>query len=561
MLDKSQEQHEAWATFELTDRELAAFGDLSRSRTISLQGEGEQRVDIALQVRARLPDLGEVLVEAIDYEDWRPRGDLDDPSRPGNRLKVRAWVKQSGDEEVASDRRVKLTFELAGVSAQKGVCNNAPIAALGKADLRPDLRLLEGDNPGLRVEHEAKATTRERVGEATLTIAAFDFGGWGRLRITAEDSKGRQVPVTLKGREGKQGAALPIPQDDDENRVADGWQRQRGVFGVPGDVDDDGAPRASGFDGDGLTLYEEYRGFMVKGAFVDTDPKRKDLFVCDQSGRAAAGLALFEAASGLAVHTTTCWELGEDRVINRYPSVGPHRVDQHGLRIEGGAGSASAEGVAGPPRFTPRILLPAPPAGQGRDRAEYDSDVAHELGHAVGARHHGHGKLIAVVYRWVPVGAAWSLEAAEIDANPDVDPDRYREKAGRPRVRIQLRRESDGTTLAKGDPLPPGFAWHHGLRGWIGFEVEAHGETSGDDACLMRNGEKGVYLREGGPPTERWIPDGADWRPRTGLCQSAAGTGVNAPGRRPHPRYGDATYGDCMGRLVVNDLAPAYPAD
>jgi len=44
------------------------------------------------------------------------------------------------------------------------------------------------------------------------------------------------------------------------------------------------------------------------------------------------------------------------------------------------------------------------------------------------------------------------------------------------------------------------------------------------------------------------------------LCISPVGTGVNAPGRSPQPRYGDADQttnhprGNCAGQLCVNDL-------
>jgi hypothetical protein len=42
------------------------------------------------------------------------------------------------------------------------------------------------------------------------------------------------------------------------------------------------------------------------------------------------------------------------------------------------------------------------------------------------------------------------------------------------------------------------------------------------------------------------------------LCDSPAGTGVNAAGRRPWSRYGDAAnkYGNCRSRLCVNNAIP-----
>jgi hypothetical protein len=40
---------------------------------------------------------------------------------------------------------------------------------------------------------------------------------------------------------------------------------------------------------------------------------------------------------------------------------------------------------------------------------------------------------------------------------------------------------------------------------------------------------------------------------RTRLCENPRGTGVNEPGHRPQPRYGDAALGDCRTQIVVND--------
>ncbi|MDB5298911.1 MAG: hypothetical protein JWO87_574 [Phycisphaerales bacterium] len=46
------------------------------------------------------------------------------------------------------------------------------------------------------------------------------------------------------------------------------------------------------------------------------------------------------------------------------------------------------------------------------------------------------------------------------------------------------------------------------------------------------------------------------------LCRSAKGTGINDPGRKPQPRYGDAMpgWGPCADRIVFNDAAALEPA-
>ncbi|HET8733472.1 MAG TPA: hypothetical protein VFM45_06830, partial [Anaeromyxobacteraceae bacterium] len=545
-MDKTQAEHEAYSTFELTDQDLAAFGAISRSKTIRLSAEGIGTLEELVTLTAELPDLGRVVVEAAGYDSWRPEGNVAAPGTPGAPLRVTARVVASGEPEGRSDRRVRLTFELAGVSTQKGVCNNAP---LDGADTRPDLRLLTDLNPGVEVVDEVTARSRGLVQEATLVISPFDYGAWGRLRVTAEDDQGRPVPVTVKGREGKAGAALDVPKDEDGNRVADGWQERRGVLGRPGTDDADDRPEGNGFAGDGLTLYEEYRGFQVKGRWTDTDPLRKDLFVCDDSGLAGAGIALFQAASGLAVHQLTCDELGRDRVVNRWFSEGAHLVAQHGLRIEAGPPGIDpineGPGGVGPPRTSTRIRLPSGGAGSGaRAQQDWAADVAHELGHGVGLRHHGDAGLEAVVLKWVDAGGGerqlWRFTVDPGTRQPD--------GPGGP---LTLRWEKGGRRFEPGDPPPPGAQVLAQGRLLV-WELGPQGQASGEEACLMRYVDRGLYRSRREPATD-WIPDPAEWRPRSLLCASPAGTGVNAPSHQPEPRYGDAAVGACRRQLVVSD--------
>ena len=59
-----------------------------------------------------------------------------------------------------------------------------------------------------------------------------------------------------------------------------------------------------------------------------------------------------------------------------------------------------------------------------------------------------------------------------------------------------------------------------------------------------------------------YIGDKHTERAGLGLCRSRAGTGINASGRKPQPRYGDTNsgWGDCADWIVFNDAAPNEPA-
>ena len=112
----------------------------------------------------------------------------------------------------------------------------------------------------------------------------MDYGAWGRLRAFAKSGCGGWEPVPFR-QAGAERESLVIPLDDDQNLMADALLP---VYrGDPGS-DLDETPDGDGTPGDGLTLFEEYRGFLtLDGAcnpgaadrYLRTAPARKDLFV------------------------------------------------------------------------------------------------------------------------------------------------------------------------------------------------------------------------------------------------------------------------------------------
>jgi len=85
---------------------------------------------------------------------------------------------------------------------------------------------------------------------------------------------------------------IAVPRDDDNIHVADHWELDHNVpIDAAATEDDDPIPTGQRRDGDGLTLYEDYRGFIAHtsastGAlkWIQTDPMKKDLFVYDENG-------------------------------------------------------------------------------------------------------------------------------------------------------------------------------------------------------------------------------------------------------------------------------------
>lgn len=114
------------------------------------------------------------------------------------------------------------------------------------------------------------------TGDTWTTLLIQDYGASGTLSVSIQSGK---KTYALK--------SLRLPVDDNENGLPDaGWYLQSGVkitdalLTAAGDVDTDppgtGEPIESAF-GDGLSNYEEFRGFVFAGNYQRFDPDAKDL--------------------------------------------------------------------------------------------------------------------------------------------------------------------------------------------------------------------------------------------------------------------------------------------
>lgn len=364
-------------------------------------------------------DVTEVTVEPDGYDDWIPEGNLDQPGKVGNRLKVKITAHKKGEPSVA--RKVHLDLLLQDVSMEKGVCLNWPTVGA-----KPDygLRLLPEENPELEVIGPDQARTREAVESLTLLVTAHDFGAWGTLHLEAKDEAKREAKVKVRGEEKPD---LRMPKDENRNRIADAWELAwaGGLQGVAAE-DEDAMPEGDGHTGDVLSRYEEYRGFRISGGaeqtadggrprermtgrHVRTDPRVKDVFICDTVG---LGIGAFRA-SGLQVHLVSAQECGRSQggAYNPY-AINPNRGsftkgEQHVLRLESGnpgtgyAGEAIMKGGnPSVPRDCQRIVVGAPPAAGTpwlRPDQETLVTLTHELAHACNVKHHGSKAAVDVV--------------------------------------------------------------------------------------------------------------------------------------------------------------------
>jgi hypothetical protein len=83
----------------------------------------------------------------------------------------------------------------------------------------------------------------------------------------------------------------------------------------------------------------------------------------------------------------------------------------------------------------------------------------------------------------------------------------------------------------------------------------ASGEHSGDEQCVMRYFFAHVYPAAG---QDKTYYIGFNEPTGVQICADRKGTGVNAPDRKPQPRYFDAAprRGECRKWICVNNAIP-----
>jgi hypothetical protein len=449
----------------------------------------------------------------------------------------------------------KITWQLLNVSHEPGLAMNAPKAKM--AD-NPDLEFDEYQNVnvGARVlpntQAQSAETIKDGMTEAQVIVRANDWGAWGTIKVTAELESGEHVVGYLKGDKAQK--EIRLPKRGPDSKVADYWKEQNGVADKADNDDLEMAPEGYyGCPGDGLTLYEEYRGFFQNGAHMRTSPTRKDYFVADRIGTrySKAGISMFQGATQLETHGEMLLsEFDDNMVVNFNHGQGPHVVDQHGIQMvsrpadDMGGAAITRPGMLGPgtPRIYAWVVMNSSlnPRASEYDAWRYASIVAHELAHTVSVHEHGKGDKQVQWIAWEDDDGVLRVhEMVTRGAGSDGDP-----------VAIVVRRE-DGTEIPASNPM---FNVEGGLSLVMGVR---QGQHSGAEACLMRYDNSWAYAStRSGEKNVRYYVQGDEQRGSM-LCRTANGTGVNDPAHDPQSRYGPAAAGrgDCVHQICVNDLA------
>lgn len=500
---------------------VALTGETTVTQSVSSALAGRRDAPWDLEIRlSPETDLQLVVEESVAYQRWRPS--VSASGAAGTPLTLTAnLISKSG--KPVTDAIKTITWELVGTSQEPGLALNFPVGAKGVDD-HFDLELSsEGSDFQLQNKNQLlirNKTTPTRTD--TISIVPHDWGGWSEVQLSAVLESG----IELKGRlRTTNEERIRLPKRQPNSKIADRWKELSGVSDEDAS-DAETAPEGDGHPGDGLTLYEEYRGFFERGEHTEGSPVFKDLFVRNRAMFATlGGIALFARETGVEVHyRLTDSEFPTNRVINSNFGAGPHSVDQHlvVMSVEKGLVKKAYASDFGPPKRVDHISIMS-------TWARYSSSVmanvtAHELGHAVAVRHHGEGD---------PGDVVWSVSGGtliETRAN------------GASMPIITFDGEFSDVThytilmLNEADPTRPTREFYVGARG---------GQHSGSTRCFMRYAAANKLIPEGVPNGRRYAtePQPVGFQ----LCDSRDGDGINPV------EFGDGQAG-CAHQLLVNDL-------
>lgn len=160
-------------------------------------------------------------------------------------------------------------------SALRGYCCNAGDQTGSDLIFPEQSGFSVGYDPGLDVW---SASTVDPVLTATVTVECYDYGAYGTLDAMIPHPETFN-PVGAVRTNDRSKAGTGVPLDDNNNHVADGWLFDSYGSFPASDVDEE----PPGLHvGDGYPFFDEYRGFMVRGAYERARPDVKHVFVLNE---------------------------------------------------------------------------------------------------------------------------------------------------------------------------------------------------------------------------------------------------------------------------------------
>ncbi|MBI4712377.1 MAG: hypothetical protein HY762_03610 [Planctomycetes bacterium] len=170
-------------------------------------------------------------------------------------------------------------FDLFAVSSEPGYCLNAPqtLPTSGEdSAIWKDLQFPDQTDFTISgSDRNVALTSGTNNYQATVTVKSYDYGAYGK--INAQFMVSGKTFIAKEEGNGK--LYTNIQRDDDDNFIRDGSPQNSGPTGDNQLDDNDNMPAGSGTNGDGISRYEEWRGFMVQGVHRRLNVTKKDVFI------------------------------------------------------------------------------------------------------------------------------------------------------------------------------------------------------------------------------------------------------------------------------------------
>lgn len=529
-------------------------------------------------------------VTPAEYKKWLPMGpDPLDKDNTGNSVDFTVYVKDRKKGIEKSKSPIKQVTYFLEASHEPGYAMNFPG---DNPDTRADLQLSNKmKKPDPRKENLKLTVSASEDADLIGKVHSLDYGAYGKIIALVELTSGEVLEA--KSAQGQRPYCLIPDRKTEQSQIADYWKDLNHASDLK-DEDDSEIQNnlGDGHAGDGLTVYEEYRGFIENQKHIRTDPKKLDLMVCDLiNGRSKDGITMFRNVTGINVHDKfkeiEFGKVDDDRVsgfisdkcINCNSSQKTHEVDQHGIAIikkDSALGYAQAvpidpSGNLGTPKryhfveitndFNPHPegyaiskgtidkdgKLITDPNGKAKIITdEYAVTVAHEMLHCCNIFHHGDLDRREVILKkgeGVRNGIPGNIYVS-IDSSPFKIANVFWDDENSTPVSVNEIPDQRMVIGAKGGE-------HSGVENCIMRYDAARGYFNGSDIYLIKSrlfvAQKDLKIPYSSPMVEYAESTGTE------LCSSSKGTGVNAADHKPRPRYGDATKGDCRHQFCIND--------
>jgi hypothetical protein len=262
----------------------------------------------------------------------------------------------------------------------------------------------------------------------SVVVNSFDYGAYGKLRAVVFLKDGFPLDAKVEPT-GKTTLTLPFITRDG-SRIGDAAAIKHPSFKeIKNDLEDNDKQDNNTNNGDGLTAYEEYRGFIVKDnknekspdpnkqklIFRRTDPLKKNIFYLNPSNIDAVeqGMILFSDASKIkAIEITTGYSKVEEGIASKAGVINPLSIYASGgvqhaiifnptsridnspnnlgitLPLTGVHGNSSANPNVPKPAKCLQILIATDNLNVKDPGLDYIS-IAHEAAHSLGVKHHG----------------------------------------------------------------------------------------------------------------------------------------------------------------------------